>query len=98
MDGKITRDDCIELLMSKNEITSEQGRYPKKSDFSDKEVCAIKAYFGPWPRALEACGIKPVREDGKKEKILKKRIEAKRKRTELRKQNIQKVAMEEKRK
>lgn len=87
MDGKITREDCVNLLRDMYEVKLEKSRYPKKSDFSDREVCAIKACFGPWPRALEACGVKPVRDDGRKEKNLEKRIRAKRRRTALRKNN-----------
>ncbi|MBE6850668.1 MAG: hypothetical protein E7504_02860 [Ruminococcus sp.] len=36
-------------------------RYPKRADFSEREVVAIKAFLGPWPRALEAAGVKPPR-------------------------------------
>jgi len=39
----------------------ELGRLPNKSDFSGEEVSAIKRVLGPWPRALEAAGLKPPR-------------------------------------
>jgi len=39
----------------------ELGRPPNKSDFSGEEVSAIKQVLGPWPRALEAAGLKPPR-------------------------------------
>lgn len=55
MSGKITREDCILLIQQK---TSELGRFPKKSDFDNETVSMIKSYFGPWPRALEAAGVK----------------------------------------
>lgn len=42
----------------------------------------IKAYLGPWPRALEEAGIK-VRDPNVMEKKLEKRIEQKRRRTEI---------------
>ena len=56
------KEACIALLKAKYAelLASEWDRYPKRSDFSDTEVTAIKACLGPWPRALEAAGIKPV--------------------------------------
>ena len=81
MSDKLTRQDCISLLVQKHrELGGE--RYPQKSDFSEREVVAIKAHLGPWPRALEAAGIKPVRDDGKAEKNKQKHIRSKRLRTE----------------
>ncbi len=47
----------IELLKAK---AHELGRLPKKSDLSPEEVCFIKQKLGPFPRALEAAGLKPV--------------------------------------
>lgn len=83
MDNKLERADCIELLMEKyREIISKgESRYPCRSDFSEKEVMAIKAFLGPWPRALEAAGIKPPRDDGYEQPKKEKRINMKRKRT-----------------
>jgi hypothetical protein len=41
---------------------TELGRLPTKKDF-DSVVCArIKAYLGPWPRALETAGLKTPKE------------------------------------
>ena len=58
---KLTKADAILLLQQKALQLKQQGqdRYPQRSDFTDKEVVAIKAFLGPWPRALEAAGIKP---------------------------------------
>ncbi|MBQ9750273.1 MAG: hypothetical protein IJV87_06820, partial [Clostridia bacterium] len=53
-------------------------RYPQRSDFSDREVVAIKAFLGPWPRALEAAGIKPPRDDDRPQRNKEKRARAKR--------------------
>lgn len=36
----------------------ELGRLPKKEDFDDKTRSQIKAFLGPWPRALEKAGLK----------------------------------------
>ncbi|MBQ8248752.1 MAG: hypothetical protein IJY93_02560, partial [Clostridia bacterium] len=60
----------------------EKSRYPRRSDFSDSETVAIKAFLGPWPRALEAAEIKPIRDDDRKARNLEKRIRAKRRRRE----------------
>ena len=53
-------------------------RYPQRSDFIDREVVAIKAFLGPWPRALEAAGIKPPRDDDRPQRNKEKRARAKR--------------------
>lgn len=86
-DGKYTREDCIKLLTDKGRSLRSAGeeRYPQRRDFTDAEVCAIKAQLGPWPRALEAAGLKPVRDDDRPQRNLEKRIRAKRRRTEAHK-------------
>ena len=63
-DKKYNKEDCLVLLNEKYKELQSQSieRYPQRSDFSDREVVAIKAFLGPWPRALEAAGIKPPRE------------------------------------
>ena len=43
----------------------ELGRLPKKDDFDEVTRSRIKAFLGPWPRALEAAGLKEIK---KKEK------------------------------
>ena len=60
---KYTREDCIALLTDKYEELQkkELTRYPQRSDFEQNEVVAIKAFLGPWPRALEAAGVKPYK-------------------------------------
>ncbi|MBQ2826493.1 MAG: hypothetical protein IJF13_04660 [Clostridia bacterium] len=49
---------AVELLCQK---CKEVGRLPKKDDFDEATRSRIKAYLGPWPRALENAGLKPVR-------------------------------------
>ncbi len=49
------RELAIELLINK---AKELDRLPKRADFSDSDVCLIKQKLGPWPRALEAAGLK----------------------------------------
>lgn len=46
---------AIEQLKNKFE---ELGRLPKKDDFDDASRSRIKAFLGPWPRALEEAGLK----------------------------------------
>ncbi len=57
-----TKTDCIALLNRKYAELKSDGetRYPAQRDFTGREVTAIKAFLGPWPRALEAAGIKPA--------------------------------------
>lgn len=45
--------------------SEELGRLPKKEDFDGPTRSRIKAFLGPWPRALEEAGLK---EKKKKEK------------------------------
>lgn len=37
---------------------AELKRLPKKDDFDEVTRSRIKAYLGPWPRALESAGLK----------------------------------------
>ena len=55
---------AIALLKAKHRelLQSGETRHPQRSDFSEAEVVLIKEYLGPWPRALEAAGIKPSKE------------------------------------
>ncbi len=89
--GKYTREMSIQLLIQKKDSLSESGddRLPKRSDFSDEEVCAIKAFLGPWPRALEAAGLKSARNDDRKQLNIEKRIRAKRRRTAAKKNRVE---------
>lgn len=79
-DKKYNKEDCLVLLNDKYNELKERGiaRYPQRSDFSEREVVAIKAFLGPWPRALEAAGIKPPRDDDRAERNKEKRARAKR--------------------
>ena len=60
---KFTKEDCLRLLLEKYQELQNKGftRYPRRNDFSNEEVVAIKAFLGPWPRALEAAGVKPYK-------------------------------------
>ena len=46
---------AVELLQNK---CKELKRLPKKDDFDVATLSRIKAFLGPWPRALEAAGLK----------------------------------------
>ena len=55
-----SKEDCIRMLCGKYEELRNSGenRFPARKDFTVGEVNAIKSFLGPWPRALEAAGIK----------------------------------------
>ena len=62
-----------ELLREKHK---ELGRLPRKDDFDEPTRSRIKAFLGPWPRALEAAGLKEPRptleKSGKRKKAATK--------------------------
>lgn len=58
-----------ELLRQK---AKELGRLPHKDDFDEVTRSQIKAFLGPWPRALEAAGLKEPRVIPEKSKKRKK--------------------------
>ncbi|MBR2461130.1 MAG: hypothetical protein IKB34_07880 [Clostridia bacterium] len=82
-----TAEHCAELLRAKYRELTEQGerRFPKRSDFTEREVIAIKARLGPWPRALELAGIKEGDGGQRESQRMEKRKRAKRRRTEEKK-------------
>ena len=51
------------LLREKHQ---ELGRLPTKKDFDNATCARIKAYLGPWPRALESAGLKTPKEKNEK--------------------------------
>ena len=55
-----TREYYIELLQ---QTAGREGRLPRKSDFSEEDVNRIKGFFGPWPWALEAAGLKESKQE-----------------------------------
>lgn len=52
-------DESIRLLIERARAL---GRLPIKSDFEPETADRIKNVLGPWPRALEQAGLKPVPE------------------------------------
>ena len=60
---------AVELLIEKNK---ELGRLPHKDDFDEVTRSRIKAFLGPWPRALEAAGLKQAKEIVPKKKKRRK--------------------------
>ena len=61
---------AIEQLREKNK---ELGRLPKKDDFDVVTLSRIKAFLGPWPRALETAGLKEAKPITEKRKSKKKK-------------------------
>lgn len=85
--AKLTREDCLFLLIKKQKELKDQGltRFPQRSDFTKYEVMSIKAFFGPWSRALEAAGVKEPRGDDRLQKNREKRARAKKRLREAKK-------------
>lgn len=69
---------AIEQLQEKNK---ELGRLPKKDDFDVVTLSRIKAFLGPWPRALETAGLKEPKIIPPKKKKKKKQQTAFKKET-----------------
>ena len=63
---KLWAEECL------REKSKELGRLPKMSDFDDITRSRIKAFLGPWPRALESAGLKEA-----KPKVTKKKKRSK---------------------
>lgn len=61
---------AVEQLQEK---FKELGRLPKKDDFDVVTLSRIKAFLGPWPRALEAAGLKEAKPIVEKKKNKKKK-------------------------
>ncbi|MCD7783919.1 MAG: hypothetical protein LUI15_08565 [Firmicutes bacterium] len=93
--GKYTENDAKELLRRKYAELAETGetRFPKRADFSDEQVVAIKSYLGPWPRALEAAGIKEPRDGDRIEKNREKRRRAKQRRRDARRGSRKRIRL-----
>ena len=94
---KYTGEDCVQLLLSKRQELLEQGidRLPQRSDFENEEVVAIKAFLGPWPRALEKAGIKEPQSIDRLEKNREMRRRMRRRAREARKKNASEVDRDE---
>ncbi len=77
---------CLALLRDKQQLLKAEGldRLPQRSDFEQQQVVAIKAYLGPWPRALEAAGLKTPREGDRIERNRQKRLRVKQNRAKAR--------------
>ncbi|MBR4554845.1 MAG: hypothetical protein IKO27_04550 [Ruminococcus sp.] len=55
--GDEKRERALDMLRAAYERL---GRLPGRKDFTPEEVCFIKQKLGPFPRALEQAGLKPV--------------------------------------
>ena len=81
---RLDRDKCIALLRQKQAELQSAGdlRLPQRSDFSEEEIVAVKAFLGPWPRALEAAGLKAPGNEKRLQLRAEKRIRARRRKTQ----------------
>ncbi len=88
---KYTKEICLELLRAKKQELQASGadRLPQRSDFEPDEVVAVKAYLGPWPRALEAAGLKEPRGEDRLKKNREKRRRARRRAREIRRREAE---------
>lgn len=68
------REKYLERLRS---VAEQNGRLPKKSDFSQDDVNRIKGFFGPWPWALDAAGLKESKQPQRRQLNYEKRQRAK---------------------
>ena len=78
MQEKSRKEECVQLLCSK---AKELDKLPVKADFSVEEVAKIKSLLGPWPRALEAAGLKEPKNSESIHKNHGKQIRAKARKT-----------------
>ena len=77
-----------ELLRQKS---IELGRLPRKDDFDEPTRSRIKAFLGPWPRALEAAGLKEAKLLPEKPKKRKSGVKSKTKSMKAQKSNESKT-------
>lgn len=68
--SKMTSEDYLALLKA---VAAKEKRLPQKSDFSVEDVNRIKGFFGPWPWALEAAGLKESKQEQRRQKNYEKR-------------------------
>ena len=59
-------------IQALKEMAEVLGRTPKKEDFDDVSVSKIKGVLGPWPRALEAAGLKEAKKRASRKRNTKK--------------------------
>ena len=84
MTGTEGKAQAIEILQRMQNALRENGidRLPQRDDFTSEQIVQIKAHLGPFPRALEAAGLKAPRDAAAyAERKLQKRIAAKRRKT-----------------
>lgn len=53
---------AVRQLLEKHKET---GRLPLKGDFDGITLSRIKAFLGPWPRALEKAGLREKKKNAK---------------------------------
>ncbi len=71
-----------EYLVLLRAVAEKEGRLPKKSDFDPLDVNRIKSFYGPWPWALEAAGLKESKKEERIQRNREKRERAKQRRQE----------------
>lgn len=70
------KDESIQWAIAELKKKCEElGRLPKKTDFDEITRARIKAFLGPWPRALEAAGLKEPKVQPEKPRANKRRAQ-----------------------
>lgn len=80
-----TKEYYISLL---KQVAEKENRLPKKADFSQDDVNRIKGFFGPWPWALEAAGLKESKQEQRIAKNREKRLRAKERKKQFKLEQI----------
>ncbi len=83
MSKSTTKEEYLVLLRA---VAEKEGRLPKKSDFDQLDVNRIKSFYGPWPWALEAAGLKESKREERIQRNREKRARSKQRRQESKSQ------------
>ena len=60
---KVTPENRQWAIAALQARAAELGYAPKKADFDEYTRMQIKTFLGPWPRALEAAGLKEPKQE-----------------------------------
>lgn len=70
-------EESLKAINMLKEKQAALNKLPRRADFEPEEVSFIKAKLGPWPRALEAAGLKEPAKKSTAERSREKRARAK---------------------
>lgn len=84
MSKTTTKEEYLDLLRA---VAKKEGRLPKKSDFEPLDVNRIKSFFGPWPWALEAAGLRESKKEARQQQNREKRTRARERKKQFKSDN-----------